>query len=89
MLWFLALAAKAGLVVDRYADAAVGTMGPNERGQVAILSATLHPEVVFSGPTAPSREQFEALHHDAHERCNVANSVNFPVHVLGTFVHTS
>jgi organic hydroperoxide reductase OsmC/OhrA len=89
MLWFLALAAKAGLVVDRYADAAVGTMGPNERGKVAILSAVLRPEVVFSGPTAPSREQFEALHHDAHERCNVANSVNFPVQVHGTFVHTS
>jgi len=88
MLWYLALAAKSGLVVDRYADAAVGSMGVNERGKVAVLSATLHPDVTFSGETAPSRELFDALHHDAHERCNVANSVNFPVHVQGTFVHS-
>lgn len=88
MLWFLALAAKGGVVVDRYADAAVGTMGTNERGRVAILSATLHPEVTFSGANAPSSEQVEGLHHDAHDRCNVANSVNFPVQVRGTFTHT-
>jgi organic hydroperoxide reductase OsmC/OhrA len=87
MLWFLALAAKQGFVVDRYEGDAVGTMGPNDAGRVAILRAELRPAVTFSGVAVPTAEQVDALHHDAHERCNIANSVRFPVLVSGTFTH--
>jgi organic hydroperoxide reductase OsmC/OhrA len=83
MLWFLALAAKAGFVVDRYEDHAVSTMARNEAGKVAIVSATLHPRVTFGGERAPTDAELEALHHAAHDECNIANSVNFPVHVEG------
>jgi organic hydroperoxide reductase OsmC/OhrA len=89
MLWFLALAARAGFVVEQYRDEAVSTMARNDAGRVAIVSATLRPQVTFGGERAPSDAELEALHHEAHEQCNIANSVNFPVHVEGTAVHAS
>lgn len=84
MLWFLALAAKAGFVVDRYADDAVSTMARTDAGAVAIIGATLRPRVTFSGERVPTTEESDALHHAAHVECNIANSVNFPVHVEAT-----
>lgn len=79
MLWFLSLAAKARLVVDQYTDCAVGTMGPNAEGRNAMLRVVLRPRVTFSGTTPAAREQIAALHHDAHERCFIANSVKSEV----------
>lgn len=74
MLWFLSLAQKAGLDVDSYRDEAVGAMGKDERGRVAITRITLRPEIVFAGPE-PHREELAALHHEAHEKCFIANSL--------------
>lgn len=84
MLWFLALAAKAGFVVDRYEDDAVSTMTRSDAGTVAITSATLRPRVTFSGERVPTAEELTALHDAAHHECNIANSVAFPVTVEGT-----
>jgi len=84
MLWFLALAAKAGFVVDAYEDQAVSTMARNAAGRVAIVQATLRPHVTYAGDAVPTPEESDALHHAAHEECNIANSVNFPVHVEAT-----
>ena len=81
MLWFLALAAKAKFCVDRYADAAVGTMEKNTQGRVAITRVVLRPEVGFSGERVPSRAEIEALHHAAHEACFIANSVKSEVRI--------
>lgn len=86
MLWFLALAAKAGFVVDRYEDEAVSTMARNDAGKVAITGATLRPRVTFSGERVPTAAELEALHHAAHDECNIANSVAFPVTVDGTLL---
>ena len=79
LLWFLHLAAKAGYVVDDYADAAVGTMARDGRGRMAITAVTLRPAVRFSGARRPSAAEHEALHHQAHEQCYIANSVNSDV----------
>ena len=79
MLWFLALAAKRGFVVDRYADAAVGVMAKNAEGRVAITRVTLRPQVGFSGERLPTHAQIEHLHHEAHEACYIANSVKSEV----------
>ncbi len=75
MLFFLYLAGKARLVVDEYDDEAVGIMGKNEEGKMAMTRVTLRPSIVFSEETRPSREQLEKLHHQAHELCFIANSV--------------
>lgn len=79
MLAFLYLAAKAGLVVDSYDDTAVGAMSRNTRGRLAITSVQLSPEIVFSGPRAPSESEVSALHHAAHEECYIANSISSEV----------
>jgi organic hydroperoxide reductase OsmC/OhrA len=75
MLWFLSLAAKGGFVVETYRDEAVGVLGTNAAGKQAITNVTLHPAVEFAGDPRPSHEEIDALHHEAHQRCMIANSV--------------
>lgn len=79
MLWFLSLAAQQGWRVDRYEDEAVGTMAKNAEGQVAMTLVVLRPQVVFGGGKRPDAAALEALHHRAHERCFIANSVKTTV----------
>jgi organic hydroperoxide reductase OsmC/OhrA len=78
MLWFLSLAAKQGFTVDRYRDAAEGVMAKNAEGKIALTLVTLKPEVAFDGK-APTRAELDGLHHEAHERCFIANSVKTEV----------
>ncbi len=73
MLWFLALAAKAGYRVDSYP--ASGSMAKNEHGKLFVARVTLRPQVRFSGDKLPDQATFDALHHAAHEECNIAHSV--------------
>jgi organic hydroperoxide reductase OsmC/OhrA len=75
MLWFLSLAAEAGLSVERYDDHAEGVMARNAAGKVAMTVVTLRPRAVFGGATQPTRERLDALHHQAHESCFIASSV--------------
>ena len=79
MLWFLSLAAAQHFRVDRYVDEAVGVLGKNAAGKVAMTTVTLKPRVEFSGEQRPTRAAFEALHHKAHEKCFIANSVTTEV----------
>lgn len=81
MLFFLAYAAKAGFVVDRYRDEAVAVMGRDERGKVAITAITLRPAVTFSGEARPDAAALADLHHRAHDHCYVANSLRGTVTV--------
>ena len=80
MLFFLAFAAKAGFVVDRYRDAAVGVLGRDDRGKTSMTVVTLRPEVAFAGD-APDAETVSDLHHRAHQACYIANSVRTGVRV--------
>jgi len=75
MLWFLHLACRAGFVVERYVDEAVGVLEKTWMSRV-----TLRPAVTFSG-RQPSREEHLALHEKAHEKCFIANSVKSEVRV--------
>jgi len=79
LLTFLYLAAKAGFTVDDYHDAAVGTMARNAEGRLAMTVVTLRPAVRFSGERRPGRAELDALHHEAHEQCFIANSVKTDV----------
>jgi len=80
MLWFLSLAAEHGLVVDSYADDAVGTMARIAPGRQAITEVVLRPRIAFSG-TAPEAATVSGLHEAAHERCFIANSVKTAIRV--------
>lgn len=75
MLTFLWLAGKAGFVVDRYVDEAVGVMKKNEQGRVAVTRVALRPRIAFGGERRPTAEELDGLHHRAHEDCFIANSV--------------
>ncbi|HSX59492.1 MAG TPA: OsmC family protein [Tahibacter sp.] len=79
MLWFLSLAAAAGVCVDSYDDQAVGTLGKVD-GRLAIREIVLRPRLTFAGE-APTAERIAALHEAAHERCFIANSVRCPIRV--------
>lgn len=79
MLWFLSLAAKRGLRVDRYEDDAAGTLQRRADGRLAMTRVTLRPRVHFLGETPPTATELQALHDAAHEACFIANSVTSEV----------
>ena len=74
MLWFLHLARDSGLDVAAYRDEARGSMGKDERGRMAMTRIVLSPEIEFAGEV-PDEQALAKLHHDAHERCFIANSL--------------
>lgn len=74
MLWFLHLARDAGLDVAAYRDEAVGTMGRDDRGRMAVTRIVLRPKIDFAGDT-PDAGALARLHHEAHEKCFIANSL--------------
>jgi organic hydroperoxide reductase OsmC/OhrA len=75
MLFFLSIAARRGHVVESYADSAVGLLEKNAEGRVAFTNITLRPQIVFGGSAWPSEEEIAAIHHEAHEKCYIANSL--------------
>jgi organic hydroperoxide reductase OsmC/OhrA len=79
MLWFLSIAAKRGHVVDSYRDDAIGTMGRNPNGKIFVATVRLRPLVSFSGATTPTNGELDALHHEAHQACYIANSITTEV----------
>ena len=83
MLWFLAFAANAGLVVDTYVDEASGRMGKNEQGRGYIAEVTLRPCTSFTG-RLPSQDELDALHHQAHDHCEMAHSVRATITTVAT-----
>ena len=80
MLWFLAIAAQRGYVVDSYKDAASAVMGPDAGGRLAILDVHLRPEVRFADGKGAAGEHLAELHHAAHGECFIANSVRSTIH---------
>ena len=75
MLWFLSLARDAGFDVASYNDKAEGEMGRVAPGRIGFTRITLHPDIAFNG-RVPSAEELAKLHHEAHERCFIANSLS-------------
>jgi len=78
MLFALSLLSKHGAVVESYEDAAEGVWEKRADGKTALTRVTLKPVITVSA-NAPDAESFAKIHHDAHEECYIANSVNFPV----------
>jgi organic hydroperoxide reductase OsmC/OhrA len=81
MLTFLALASNRGFVVDSYEDCAVGHLGKNANGKMAVIRIDLHPQITFSGAKLPAQTDLDWLHDKAHKECFIANSVNTEVTV--------
>ena len=76
MLWYLHLCADNGIIVTAYKDEPVGIMQETAHGGHFVL-VTLHPQVTITDSNR--MEDASRLHDEAHKRCFIANSVNFPV----------
>lgn len=76
-LWYLHLCAEAGVVVEKYVDEAVGVMEEAADGGGQFVEVVLRPRVGLAASS--DREKAQTLHHEAHEKCFIARSVNFPV----------
>ena len=75
MLWFLDIAARQGLQVERYVDQAEGYLETLPDGKQWLARVRLLPTVVVSGGRQPDDGLIEQLHHRAHEECFLANAV--------------
>lgn len=74
MLWFLSLARAERIKVTAYEDEPEGTMD-----DMRFTRVILRPKVVFDANV--DEERIDSLHHRAHERCFIANSVSCSVEV--------
>ena len=78
LLWYLHLCASNGIVAETYEDVPSGVMDEAEDGSGKFIRVDLNPVVIISsGAPALAID----LHHEAHRKCFIANSVNFPVSV--------
>jgi organic hydroperoxide reductase OsmC/OhrA len=76
-LWYLHLCAVEGIVVVEYVDHAEGFMEEGTDGSGHFQRVILRPivKIAASSDIGKARE----LHEEAHAKCFIANSVNFPV----------
>ena len=79
MLTFLDLARRAGFAISAYHDEAEGTLARVARGKMAVTRVVLRPVIAWAGDKRPTPEELDALHHEAHELCFIANSVTTEV----------
>src|SRR5262245_30921525 len=61
MLTFLYVAMKAGFVVERYEDDAVGVLRKNERGAFWVGQVTLRTRIAYGGEQRTSEEEVNRL----------------------------
>jgi len=81
MLWYLHLCAVNAITVINYSDAASGEM-EESGGAGQFVNVELRPVVTIVENARRARAL--QLHHDAHQMCFIARSVNFPVNVRPT-----
>jgi organic hydroperoxide reductase OsmC/OhrA len=77
MLTYLALCARAGIVVVAYEDEAAATLELAPGGGGELVEATLRPRVRLVAGSDPAAAR--ALHARAAAQCFLARSVRFPV----------
>jgi organic hydroperoxide reductase OsmC/OhrA len=77
MLWYLHLAAEAGVVVTDYVDVPRGILDGTTDGVGQFRDVILEPTVTVTSGDMVARAQ--ALHAAVGEKCAIARSVAFPV----------
>ena len=77
MLWVLHLCADAGIVVVDYSDEAAGELVEHPDGSGEFTRVILHPRMTIRD--ASRIDEAVAIHHQAHQVCPIARSMNFQV----------
>src|ERR1700748_3211315 len=79
MLWYLHLCADNGIIVKNYVDNPEGVLETFANGSGKFTIITLRPVVNVTDMSMIETAQM--LHHNAHEMCFMANSVNFEIFI--------
>lgn len=77
MLWYLHLCADAGIIVTDYTDNATGVLTMDTPEGARFTEVTLFPVITVADASMIAKAN--ALHDEAHAKCFIAKSVNFPV----------
>ena len=77
MLWYLHLCAVNKVIVLDYEDHPAGDMEETADGGGHFLQVMLRPVITLRAGS--DLDAATRLHHDAHGKCFIANSVSFPV----------
>jgi len=84
MLWYLHLASEAGIVVCGYEDSPLGVGETGPRGEGRFVRAVLRPRI--SVQRGADLAKADGLHHEVHQFCFIARSVNFPIAYEASYV---
>lgn len=76
MLWYLHLCSDSKIVVIEYVDNPTAVMVVEPSGSGRFKEATLQPSIILANDKVVEAER---LHEEAHKKCFIANSVNFPI----------
>ena len=87
MLWFLDIAAREGVQIERYADSAEGVLSRRDDGRMWLARVRLQPLVTVSGSLRPDDALMQRLHHQAHDECFLANAVKSEMTVEPRWVY--
>jgi organic hydroperoxide reductase OsmC/OhrA len=77
MLWYLDLAARAGVIVTAYEDRPTGVVIEEAGGAGQFDGVTLHPTVTITATSDPAAA--EELHDQVGDYCFIARSINTPI----------
>lgn len=80
-LWYLHFCAVSGVVVSDYVDEPEATMVLKKDGAGNFTEAVLKPVVTLAKGDPQTAQE---LHAEAHDKCFIAASVNFPIRVEPT-----
>ncbi|MEL7116051.1 MAG: OsmC family protein [Pseudomonadota bacterium] len=87
MLWYLHLAANAGVTVTDYQDDPLGIGETTPDGAGRFTKAILRPRIKVKA--GADLTEAAALHNEVHKYCYIARSMNFPVDITPKFVVVS
>ncbi len=85
MLWYLHLAAVAGITVTAYRDEPLGLGETEPNGAGRFTQAILRPKVTIA---VGDPEKAVAIHHKVHRYCYIARSGALPVEIAAEIVQT-
>lgn len=75
MLFFLSIAAKKKISIEKYEDNPTAYLGKNESGASVIHTIKLEPHITFNNSFIPEEKEIENIHRLAHSNCFIANSI--------------
>tara|TARA_R110000868_G_scaffold110527_3_gene299356 strand:+ start:3339 stop:3797 length:459 start_codon:yes stop_codon:yes gene_type:complete len=81
MLTFIYLACTKNLTVNSYTAEAIGKLGKNDEGKMAMTEVVLKPTITFDDDQQPDATLLQDLFHKAHDMCFISSSVKTKVSV--------